>query len=654
MTRPEPGLEFLPRLVLLRPLGRGGMGEVWVARDEVRGEEVVAKILPADAPAERVALLRREARLVRKVQHPAIVPVHGFAEGRHGSAVLLRYMRGGDASRLRGAPPLDVVRRVREIAGALEHLHGLGVVHRDVKPSNVLLDEEGRAHLADFGIASVSSPEDDEGLVLRGGGSRSSMSPQQRSGEPAQPGDDVYALGCLTYELLAGRPPLRAEATEEEIRAGPPPLAPTRDIPESLRQLVRSMLAPDPAERPRDMRALDAALRAVEAELAPSSPSGRGPDVRLQPPPRVPEFLLSPPGVAAGEPAGRARPLASSLSLPRIALFTSLGLAVLFVVMVLPRLAPAPRPEAGPPPPTLAEAQPPAPSPDPPPPLPAEASPPPSEATRRPAPTRPPASSRRYRPEETEASRPPAGPQRPDDEAARRAQEEFETAMSEAYAAVDREDWSAARQAFARAGALRPGSPAVADGLHRVDEGERASGLARHLAAARVLEAREDWLEAAGEYEEALKLDPTVAFAVEGHRRAAARALLAEKLEYHERHPERLGTEAVAREVETLLEEARETDPAGPRLRQQIADLERALADAETPVGVVIESDGRTDVVVYKVGRLGAFARKLLELRPGTYAVLGTRTGYRDVRLELVVKPHATPDPLVVRCEEPI
>jgi serine/threonine protein kinase len=647
MTRPEPGLEFLPRLVLLRPLGRGGMGEVWVARDEERGEEVVAKILPAGAPPERVALLRREARLVRKVRHPAIVPVYGFAEGPHGSAVLLRHMRGGDASRLRGAPALDVVRRVREVAAALAHLHGLGVVHRDVKPTNVLLDEDGHAHLADFGIASVSAPEDDERLVLRGGGSRPSMSPQQRAGETAQPADDVYALGCLTYELLAGQPPFRADATEEELRAGAPPLEPAEPVPERLRRLVHSMLAPDPDGRPCDMTTLDAALRAVEDELASASPAGQRPSVRLAPPPRVPDFHPIAAGAPAREPvAGRAGPLASSLSIPRIALFIGLALAVLFVVLVLPRLAPVPGPEAPSPTKKAAEAETPAPSSSPTPSPPAEASPPPAEAA-------PPPSARSAR-AGSRASPPSSSPEGSEDAAARRVEAEFETAMSEAYAAVDRQDWAVARAAFARASTVRPDAPAVADGLRRVDEGERAVALARHLQAARALEAREDWGEAAAEYEEALKLDPTVAFAVEGYRRAAARALLAERLQYHVRHPERLGTPVVAREAETLLQEAREVDPAGPRLRQQIADLERTLADAEAPVAVVIESDGRTDVVVYRVGRLGAFTRKSLELRPGTYTVLGTRTGYRDVLLELVVKPHASPAPLVVRCEETI
>ena len=224
MSLPEPGLEILPGLTLLRPLGRGGMGEAWLARDAGRGEEVVAKVVPRDAPPERVALLRREARLVRKLTHPRIVPVYGFRTGERGSAVTQRYMPGGDAGKKRGAPPLEVVRLGGDVAEALEYLHGLGVVHRDVKPSNVLLDEHGRASLADFGIAAVAWG-DEEGIVVRGGGSRACLSPQQVAGEPAQPADDLYALGALLFELLSGHPPFPREATDDEIRtASPPPV----------------------------------------------------------------------------------------------------------------------------------------------------------------------------------------------------------------------------------------------------------------------------------------------------------------------------------------------------------------------------------------------------------------------------------------------
>ena len=226
--------------------------------------------------------------------------------------------------------------------------------------------------------------------------------------------------------------------------------------------------------------------------------------------------------------------------------------------------------------------------------------------------------------------------------------------MSEAQAAFDRGDWPAARQGLARAAALQQGSPAVADARRRIEEAERTAALARQREVARGYEAQEDWRRALAEYEAALKLDPTVAFALEGQERSALRAALAEKLDFHIGHPLRLATDVVAREAELLLQQAREIDSPGPRHRRQVAALESALVEVRTPVAVVLESDGETQVVVHKVGRLGAFERKTLDLKPGTYTVIGTRSGYRDVRRQLVVKPAAAPPPLQVRCEEAI
>jgi tetratricopeptide (TPR) repeat protein len=343
-----------------------------------------------------------------------------------------------------------------------------------------------------------------------------------------------------------------------------------------------------------------------------------------------------------------------------VVLFGALGLAVLFVVLVLPRwvrspgpaapdrdaeavaseeaLEPTPEPEApGPPPeaappPRMAEAAPP-----PKPPLPAEAPPAPSiprERSRsKPATSEPPA---------------PAAPAPPPGE------EEFVAAMSAAQSALERRDWASARSALGRATTLRPGSPSVSDLRRRVEAGERLAALARQREKARGFEAQEEWRRALAEYEAALKLDPTVTFALEGRSRTKTRSELAERLDFHISNPLRLATDSVAREAERLLQEAREVSSPGPRHRRQIADLEKALVTARTPVAVILESDGETEVVVHKVGRLGAFNEKRLDLRPGTYTVIGTRRGFRDVRRQLVVNPAAAPPPLVVRCEEEI
>jgi hypothetical protein len=147
---------------------------------------------------------------------------------------------------------------------------------------------------------------------------------------------------------------------------------------------------------------------------------------------------------------------------------------------------------------------------------------------------------------------------------------------------------------------------------------------------------------ALAEHDAALRLKPHVAFALEGRERAVQRAELDERVEGYLKRADRLGTEAIAREA----------SPRGPRLERQVAALDRALALARTPVPVRLLSDGRTEVVVLRVGRLDAFREKALELRPGSYVVVGSRRGCRDARRTLVVEPGRSPEPLFVRCDE--
>jgi serine/threonine-protein kinase len=572
------------------------MGEAWLAHDAGRGEEVVAKVVPGDAPPERVALLRREARLVRKLTHPRIVPVYGFRTGERGSVVTQRYMPGGHAGSRRGAPPLEVVRLGGDVAEALEYLHGFGVVHRDVKPSNVLLDEHGRASLADFGIAAVAWG-DEEGIVVRGGGSRGCLSPQQVAGEPAQPADDLYALGALLFELLSGHPPFSREATDEEIRrVPPPPVASPFPLPDTLRTLVATLLAKTPEGRPPSASAARAALQAIEAQLGGRLPAFPEPPVRLQPPPRVSPAPVVPVDSRHDRPVSR--PALPGLTRGHMAVLAVLAVAVVVAVAWLPRWAQAPAPA---PPPAVAT------------PAPVSADPPPpAAALTAEAPPSPPAVHR------------PTGPAEP------------------------RPRPAAATEAAKSPPVGQPAGPAPAPTPDRLAE---AAALARHRDAARALEENEDWRAALAEYEAALVVDPHVSFALEGRERTAGRAALADGLEFHARNGSRLSTEGVAREAEALLERARGVEAPGPRLRSQVAALERALADARTPVVVIIESDGLTEVSVTRVGRLGTLTRRTLELRPGEYTATGTRRGYRDVRRRFTVSPGAASPAVVVRCE---
>lgn len=352
------------------------------------------------------------------------------------------------------------------------------------------------------------------------------------------------------------------------------------------------------------------------------------PGVRLVPPPR-------PGGPGSRAPhdggAGRKAPWAALLGLGLVAA------AAAAVVVVLPRWTSAPgAPASAPPaPPATTPAAGPA--------LPLEAPPPGSSF-----PTAGNDGAAEHTP--TPPARRPAP--RPEPEAAPAPDTAFADAMSAGLAALDRGSWAEAKAAFARAAAANPGAPEAADGLARAEAGERLAAIAAHRERAAQLEAKEEWRAALAEHQAALALDPALAFALDGRARSEALANLHESLAAYAARPERLGADEVAREAARELDRAREVAHPGPRLQARIVALERALASARVPVRVVIRSDGQTAVTILRVGPLGAFEEKALELRPGTYAVTGSRDGFRDVRRTLVVEPGKPPAPLDVRCGE--
>jgi serine/threonine protein kinase/tetratricopeptide (TPR) repeat protein len=252
------------RYTLLEVLGAGGQGEVRRAHDEVRGVDVALKILsPTFAHSETAwSALQHEYDIASRLDHPAILRV--FPPERSGEVVVLpmELASGGDLRRLRGAGYLEIIPVLLEVAQALEHAHERGVVHRDLKPGNVLFDARGRVKLADFGVAGTVSAGPQGG---KPGLSPFTASPEQLRGEPATEADDIYGLGALAYELLSGYPPYyphfdARRAAEEPV----PELVPTRQIPPLLGTLVMRMLAKRAVNRPRSMREvideLDAAL----------------------------------------------------------------------------------------------------------------------------------------------------------------------------------------------------------------------------------------------------------------------------------------------------------------------------------------------------------------------------------------------------------
>jgi tetratricopeptide (TPR) repeat protein len=230
----------------------------------------------------------------------------------------------------------------------------------------------------------------------------------------------------------------------------------------------------------------------------------------------------------------------------------------------------------------------------------------------------------------------------------------FAAAMSQGLDGLARDDFAPARAAFERAARLRPGAPEVADGLAQAERGLAGRSIEAHLAAARQAERDERWSVALVEYRKALDIDRNLLAARQGIERAEPRAMLDAELGAFIERPERLFSSEVRGAARVTLQNARAIPAAGPVLSRQVDTVARLLEASETPVRVALTSDNVTDVTIYRVGRLGSFERKDVELLPGRYTVVGVRAGYRDVRHEIRLVPGRDAPTVVIRCEEPI
>jgi predicted Ser/Thr protein kinase len=230
--------------VLVRRIGKGGMGEVWLGRHEISGAlGAIKRVTGAHAD------VAREARAVRRLAHPHVVPV--FAVGP--DYLVTAFIDGGSLARRLQTPmePAEALRIVRHVADALAHAHARGVVHRDVKPSNILLDGRGTPYLTDFGVATIAGEDDGQSA-----GTPQFMAPEQRRGGRVGPAADQYALGRTLLEMLAGGAvPLEPTAALAELPA---------QLPAALREAIARATAPDPAQRFPSMTALRDALTAIE------------------------------------------------------------------------------------------------------------------------------------------------------------------------------------------------------------------------------------------------------------------------------------------------------------------------------------------------------------------------------------------------------
>ncbi len=301
-----PGAQLGP-YEILAPLGAGGMGEVYRARDTRLAREVAVKILPEHLAADPEALMRfeREAKAVAALSHPNIVAIHDIGQA-HGLVYAVLELLEGEPLRAvlaRGPlPPSKAVDYARQIAHGLAAAHDRDIVHRDLKPENLFLTPDGRVEILDFGIAKLpTEPVTSDSPTVASGtqagailGTLDYMSPEQMRGGPVDHRTDLFSFGAVLYEMLTGKSAFHAESPADTIGAvlREDPVSALRvrtGVPEGLVRIVRRCLEKRPGERFQSARDLAFALDDLRRDLdagrgtAPASGSSRGPSIAVLP-----------------------------------------------------------------------------------------------------------------------------------------------------------------------------------------------------------------------------------------------------------------------------------------------------------------------------------------------------------------------------------
>jgi serine/threonine protein kinase len=296
----QPGEQIGP-YEILEPLARGGMGEVYKARDTRLRREVALKMLP-DASAHDADSLRRfdrETHAVAALNHPNILAIHDTGSYRAVPYAVTELLQGETlAERLRSGPlhPQKALDIASQVAEGLAAAHAGGVVHRDIKPENIFLTNDGRAKILDFGIARIEQPVRTPGISGSPArretssiflvGTAGYMSPEQVRGKPIDARSDIFSFGATFYEMLAGRRAFSRESPVETLgavlRDEPQKYPETEKIPAELRGFIFRCLEKDPADRYQSVRDLLIDLRAYHAEQL--SGAAERVSVRSEPP----------------------------------------------------------------------------------------------------------------------------------------------------------------------------------------------------------------------------------------------------------------------------------------------------------------------------------------------------------------------------------
>jgi serine/threonine-protein kinase len=267
-----PGRILLGRYHVERELGRGGMGAVFLARDAQLGEQVALKVIAIHRSGEGLEAaerFRREAQAARKITHPNVIRIHDLGEDPEAGELFLsmEYFQGvtlGDLLRRRGALPLDEAREIlAQVCDGLEAAHRVGVIHRDLKPGNILCNERRTVKIIDFGLAKASfmAGMTATGLIM---GTPEYMAPEQVRGRDVDARTDIYSLGAVAYHVLCGLPPFSGDSP---IAIGfahcTQPLRPARELRPELPVGIEAALARALAKEPRDRYETVAEMRGV-------------------------------------------------------------------------------------------------------------------------------------------------------------------------------------------------------------------------------------------------------------------------------------------------------------------------------------------------------------------------------------------------------
>jgi len=277
-VKPVVGLELQGRYQLVERMALGGMGEVWRATDLRSGRAVAAKILRPELAGDEIFLsrLRAEATNSRGLRHPNLAIVLDAGERDGSGWIIMELVQGRALSDILSEKgtlaPAEILPILAQVARALQVVHDSGVVHRDVKPSNILINREGLAKLTDFGISTGVNqrPMTATGMVM---GTAQYLAPEQAMGNMATAAGDLYALGIIAYEALVGHRPFtgttQVDIAFAHVNEPVPPLP--ESVPAEVREVVMDLLAKKPADRPGSAREVARRLDRIVVNLPPDS-----------------------------------------------------------------------------------------------------------------------------------------------------------------------------------------------------------------------------------------------------------------------------------------------------------------------------------------------------------------------------------------------